>query len=176
MVFTADEAWRVYRTDEAVSIHESAWPAAAADEMEDKTDWDWIRELRDTVAPFIETVREAKMISANLEAEVRLFSPDKDLQAMLKKYAKHLPRVFVVSRVAVTSDGWEGEPVKVNWKSLGRETPLQAAVGHVGGKKCVRCWSYHETLGGDPEHPEICGRCTEALAGQDQESGKGEAR
>ncbi|HCM43162.1 MAG TPA: isoleucine--tRNA ligase, partial [Candidatus Omnitrophica bacterium] len=176
LVFTADEAWRVCRTDESASIHESSWPAASAMDFEDKTDWDWIRELRDAVTPFLETVREAKMISANLEAEVRLFSSDMDLQVLLKKYAKHLPRVFVVSRVEITSDGWEGDPVKINWKSLGRETPLQVAVAHAGGQKCVRCWSYHVTLGGNPDHPEICGRCADALAGLDLEPGKGETR
>ncbi len=176
LVFTADEAWRVYPTDESISVHESAWPAALATDTEDKTDWDWIRELRDVAAPFLEAVREAKMISANLEAELRLYSSDANLQAMLKKYAKYLPRVLVVSRVTVKSEGWEGEPVQVNWKSLGRETPLQVAVAHAGGSKCVRCWSYHEELGGNPEHPDICGRCSDALAGQDQEPGKGEER
>lgn len=176
LVFTADEAWRVYPVDGAVSVHESSWPSVSTDLPEDYADWDWVRELRDIVAPFLEAVREAKLISANLEAEVRLFSSDTDIQKMLKKYAKHLPRVMVVSRVSIASEAWSDDETSVTWKSLGREAKIQVAVAHAGGKKCVRCWSYHDTLGVDPEHPEICERCTDALYGRDTEKGKGEIR
>jgi len=31
------------------------------------------------------------------------------------------------------------------------------------GKKCIRCWNFYESLGSDPEHPEICARCTNVV-------------
>ena len=31
------------------------------------------------------------------------------------------------------------------------------------GKKCVRCWNFYDELGTDPEHPEICKRCTDVV-------------
>jgi isoleucyl-tRNA synthetase len=176
LVFTADEAWRVYPVDSVRSVHESPWPSVSADLTADSLNWDWVRELRDAVTPFIETVREAKMISANLEAEIRLFSSDADIQALLKKYSKQLPRVMVVSRVFVASESWGGDEASVTWKSLGREAKLQVAVTHAGGTKCVRCWSYHDTLGKNPDHPDICGRCADALTGADRGFGKDEAR
>ena len=84
LVFTADEAWRVRPADEAISVHDSSWPQShsrsvpSAQPQNDKsvvqsgeTDWDFICELRDAVAPFLEAQREAKMISANLEAQVK---------------------------------------------------------------------------------------------------------
>ena len=177
LVFTADEAWRVYPVDDCASVHESAWPSAASSQIETGADWDWVRELRDAITPFLETKREAKVISANLEAQVRLYSSDKDVQALLKKYAKELPRIFVVSRVDVVSGAWDqAESAKVSWKALGRETDLFVAVDHAGGKKCVRCWTYHEELGKNEEHPEICGRCTAALAGLDHQMSADESR
>ncbi len=177
LVFTADEAWRVLPVDQMQSVHESSWPSAATDKEPSDKDWDWIRELRDAAAPFLEAQREAKVISANLEAQVRLFSSDQEVQALIKKYAKELPRILVVSRVEIASDVWEGAgSAKVNWKCLGRETDLVISAAHAGGKKCVRCWTYHEELGENAEHPEICVRCTSALAGLDQKLGTGESR
>ena len=32
-------------------------------------------------------------------------------------------------------------------------------------QKCVRCWHYRADVGSDPEHPELCGRCVENVAG-----------
>jgi isoleucyl-tRNA synthetase len=31
--------------------------------------------------------------------------------------------------------------------------------------KCERCWHYRADVGADPEHPELCGRCTSNLFG-----------
>jgi len=31
------------------------------------------------------------------------------------------------------------------------------------GKKCVRCWNFFDKLGSDPEHPELCVRCTNVV-------------
>jgi isoleucyl-tRNA synthetase len=31
--------------------------------------------------------------------------------------------------------------------------------------KCVRCWHRREDVGQYPEHPELCGRCVENVAG-----------
>jgi isoleucyl-tRNA synthetase len=167
LVFTADEAWRVYPAGEGKSVHESSWPSAVLEgEEEVVADWDVIRELRNGITPFLEVLREAKAISANLEAQVKIFSPDPDLQALLKKYANDFARVFVVSRVLVANETWVGAGVaKVDFKNGGRIADLHVEIAHAGGKKCVRCWTYHEELGKSPEHPEICERCTEAIEG-----------
>ena len=33
---------------------------------------------------------------------------------------------------------------------------------HAHGETCPRCWNFRE-LGGDPAHPEVCGRCATVL-------------
>ncbi|MBI5546548.1 MAG: hypothetical protein HY901_21920, partial [Deltaproteobacteria bacterium] len=40
---------------------------------------------------------------------------------------------------------------------------LSVTVGAARGEKCVRCWTYAEDRGKDPGHPELCGRCAEAV-------------
>ncbi len=171
LVFTADEAWRVYPVDEVKSVHESSWPSAVTEQEGDMLEWDLIRELRNGVAPFLEAQREAKVISANLEATIKLFSPDADFQALLKKYAKELPRILVVSNVPITYDAWEGAGLtKIECKKWGRTVDLNVEVVHANGHKCVRCWTYHEELGKNPEHPEICSRCAEILEGLNSQS------
>jgi isoleucyl-tRNA synthetase len=32
--------------------------------------------------------------------------------------------------------------------------------------KCVRCWHHREDVGSHPEHPDLCGRCVENVAGE----------
>jgi isoleucyl-tRNA synthetase len=33
------------------------------------------------------------------------------------------------------------------------------------GQKCQRCWNYSGQVGHNPDYPDICERCTAALAG-----------
>jgi len=35
--------------------------------------------------------------------------------------------------------------------------------------KCVRCWHQREDVGQSTEHPELCGRCIENVAGDGEE-------
>jgi isoleucyl-tRNA synthetase len=32
-------------------------------------------------------------------------------------------------------------------------------------EKCIRCWHHREDVGSHPDHPQICGRCAENVAG-----------
>ncbi|MEN9236560.1 MAG: zinc finger domain-containing protein, partial [Gloeomargarita sp. GMQP_bins_25] len=60
--------------------------------------------------------------------------------------------LFLVSQVRVEP----GEPGQ-RW-----QVEMQPAAG----RKCQRCWNYSERVGQDPQHPELCERCVQALAGQ----------
>ena len=39
---------------------------------------------------------------------------------------------------------------------------ITAAVTVAEGEKCPRCWNIRE-LGGNPDHPDVCERCGDAL-------------
>ena len=35
--------------------------------------------------------------------------------------------------------------------------------------KCVRCWHHREDVGSNSEHPELCGRCIDNVAGDGEQ-------
>jgi len=35
--------------------------------------------------------------------------------------------------------------------------------------KCVRCWHHRDDVGSNDEHPELCGRCVENVAGNGEQ-------
>ena len=41
---------------------------------------------------------------------------------------------------------------------------LSVLVEKASGGKCMRCWCYSDTVGADPEHPDLCERCAKVLA------------
>jgi isoleucyl-tRNA synthetase len=42
---------------------------------------------------------------------------------------------------------------------------LGIGVMDAAGEKCDRCWNYSPHVGVSPEHPALCERCVEVLAG-----------
>jgi len=36
-------------------------------------------------------------------------------------------------------------------------------------EKCPRCWHHRSDVGSNAEHPELCGRCVENVAGEGEE-------
>jgi isoleucyl-tRNA synthetase len=64
--------------------------------------------------------------------------------------------VCIVSEVKVAEgagDGVPGENVE----------GLTVHVEPSSLPKCLRCWTRSETVGSDPEHPELCARCAAAI-------------
>jgi isoleucyl-tRNA synthetase len=48
--------------------------------------------------------------------------------------------------------GYDGEGIRVR-------------VEKSGDPRCERCWVHDPTTGADPNHPGVCRRCLDALAG-----------
>jgi len=44
-----------------------------------------------------------------------------------------------------------------------RLIPVSIEVSRAKGKKCERCWKYHEKTGDDPEHPSVCPTCADVI-------------
>ena len=61
-----------------------------------------------------------------------------------------LAELFIVSKVVL-------KPTD------GEETITVTRAEDHGMKKCVRCWKYYDHVGSDPEHPELCDRCTKVM-------------
>jgi isoleucyl-tRNA synthetase len=161
LVFTSEEVWKYWprRAGEPESVHMALFPSAeeferAFDETRAK-DWDRLLAVREEVLKTLEPLRAAKTISANLEARVTLKAAG-SLAAMLKKYEKHLPAVFIVSQVELVDRNGNGA------SPSGLEG-LEIEAGRALGAKCERCWNYSVHVGENAKYPAVCERCVTAL-------------
>ena len=158
--FTADEIWE--RIPEALkdeeSVHLSSWidliPEYKNDELAKK--WSKIQHLRKEVNKKLEAERQNGLIGHSLDARVLLKVDNADFD-FLKDYTEdEVSDLFIVSQTKFVND--ELEQSEISGISIGVIKAL--------GKKCERCWKYHEEVGNDPEHPDVCPRCAKVLASE----------
>jgi isoleucyl-tRNA synthetase len=160
LAFTSDEIWRSMPHDggvdkECVLFNEMPKPTGVDADAAFIAKWDRIHLIRDDVKKALEVARTNKVIGSSLDAKVELFASG-ELYGFLQSVEEELPAVLIVSQVKVSGEG-RGE-------FSGEGLPeLSVTVSHAEGEKCPRCWSYSSTVGSDPNHPEVCGRCAHAL-------------
>lgn len=112
--------------------------------------------VRGEVTKAIEPLRQSKALGHSLDARVTLFAAE-DIRDRLAGLESNLRDVFIVSQVFVSADPAPAGAVRT-------EIPgLAVSVEKAHGEKCARCWIYDENLGTDPDHPQICPRCTRVL-------------
>jgi isoleucyl-tRNA synthetase len=149
--FTAEEAWRVFQPgDETVFVHTyyRLPEVPGAQSLLEK--WRKLREIRSEVQKLLEGRRTAGEIGSSLQAEVEIAASGDKLE-LLKSVGDDLRFVFITSSAKVVpaaSDAGEGISTRSSTHA-----------------KCERCWHWRADVGTDPEHPGICGRCTQNLFG-----------
>jgi isoleucyl-tRNA synthetase len=145
--FTASEAWDDLPNPPEESVFLAGFPErprpADADALEAR--YARLFEVRAVVQKALEEARQAKQIGSGLEAMVKVHAEGETL-ALLESALAELPALFIVSKVLLAPG------------------PLAAVVVPAPGRKCPRCWVYAEDAGRDPAHPDLCGKCTAALA------------
>jgi isoleucyl-tRNA synthetase len=161
LAFTSEEVWKYLprASGDAESVHMALFPDAKGFEsaLDEKRaqNWERLLSVREEVLKALEPLRAAKTISANLEARVTL-SASGTLAALLRQYAAHLPAMFIVSQVELTSGNGDGGP------AAGVEG-LEVHAARAHGKKCERCWNYSTHVGESLQYPTLCERCLAAL-------------
>ncbi len=150
LAFTAEEAYAA--AGHPSSVHLELFPTAemGVSNMEDETHGWRLLDLRSRVNEKLEEARRAKKIGKSLEAHVVLAGFD---PATLNEPAETLAELFIVSQVQFQTGG-DAETITVS-----------RAEEH-GDGKCIRCWRYYppSELGTNPDHPELCARCSEAVS------------
>jgi isoleucyl-tRNA synthetase len=151
--FTAEEAWQVMRgsRDESVFFH--VWyrfpQVPDADAL--IAHWTEVRAARAEVLKALEELRVAGKIGSSLQAEVEVSASGRRFEE-LARLGDDLRFVLLTSEARATQ-ARDGEAQRV----------LAASSAH---RKCQRCWHYRADVGADPQHPELCGRCTANLFGR----------
>ena len=173
MSFTAEEIWRHIPGQRAESVFLSAWyelPSAGYTESElqrhmDAGFWERVITVRDAVSKELEKLRVGGAIGSSLDAEVDLYA-DGETAALLRLLEDELRFVLITSYARVHDVAARpDEAVESDIPGLQlwlRVTPSAHA-------KCVRCWHHREDVGENPEHPELCRRCVENVAGEGEQ-------
>ncbi len=150
LCFTAEEIWQCLphaQRDNADMVLFNDIPAPqdgwALDEATERQ-FERLMALRDEVNKALETARGAGQIGKSLEAEVAISCQPDDF-ALLTACEGLLKQLFIVSGVAVTQGAFG------------------IAVTPATGGKCIRCWMQSGEVGSQTDHPELCGRCADAV-------------
>ena len=150
--FTTDEAWQVLCDDpnESTMLHalEPLPPIADAAELTER--WQIIRQWRSRFSKEVEQARANRNLECpDVELHAELAVPDPDYEHLAALRPADLATVLIVSSVALARATDTGT-IKVSQAQL---------------EKCARCWRRDNGIG-TGEHPEICLRCEQALAGK----------
>jgi len=151
LAFTSEEAWGYYRP--GTSVHLELFPEADPQIQNDPAREKirlWL-DVRAKVSQGVEAATKQKLISNPLEACVRLSIPADEFSKLQSKQ-EELEEFLILSHLEmVQAKDWAVEVTK---------TPRG---------KCPRCWRHRDSIGSDANHPELCGRCAEAV-GQNTEA------
>jgi len=149
--FTAEEAWQVVKGGAEGSIFEEEWHEFPVLQLDSGVyeAWGSIRQLREFANKKIEELRAKGAVGSSLQAELEIKTSGPAYDA-LQRLGDDLRFVLITSSAKVTQQSGSGVIIDVR----------QSA--HT---KCERCWHYRADVGHDPQHPDLCGRCTSNLYG-----------
>ncbi len=155
--YTADEIWSYVPGDKPASVFEAGLPAVDGALVDDglAAKWERLLAARTAVTKALETARQQGAIGHSLDARVRLAGND-GLHPLLEEQRELLPALFIVSQVELAAD------LDAQYTSP-LAADIRVAIESARGAKCERCWNYREDVGGNAEHPGLCGRCATAV-------------
>jgi isoleucyl-tRNA synthetase len=156
--FTAEEAWALFDPKRFAADGETiftqtfyAMPLSKdADALMSK--WASVREARAFALKELETLRSAGSIGSSLQGEVNI-SASGAMFDILQSLGADLKFVTITSAATLSKHAEEG---------------IAVAVNPTANQKCDRCWHYSDDIGKNTEHPTICGRCIDNLAGKEE--------
>ena len=159
LCFTAEEAWLARYPQATGSVHLTQFPEIPAAWRNDTLagKWDRVRELRRVITGALEVARAEKLIGASLQADPVVYVHDPADRALLNSI--DLAEISITSDMELSADAPPAEAFTL---------PDVAGVGVIvqlaSGEKCGRCWRVLDEVGGHHDHPELCDRCTDAVA------------
>ena len=164
--FTADEIWG-YLPQTATARAEFVFTeefyeglfGLGENEKLDDAYWQQLIKVRSEVNRVLEIARNDKVIGGGLEAEVTVYAND-EYRSLLEQLGDELRFVLITSKAEVKA--LADKPADV---ASGELEGIAVSVARSNGEKCPRCWHYSDKIGVNPEHPTLCPRCVENVAG-----------
>ncbi|WP_455208169.1 isoleucine--tRNA ligase [Kaarinaea lacus] len=167
--FTADEIWQAIPGKRSASVFLEQWyefpQTTKANELDNQF-WQLVLEVREVVSKRLEELRVAGEIGSSLDAEVDLYCGS-ELYQQLAKLEDELRFALITSYARIHRETERGDQ-GIHYKlSTGDE--MWVSVQASAFSKCVRCWHHREDVGSNSEHPELCGRCIDNVAGDGEQ-------
>jgi len=161
--YTADEIWQYMPGERSESVFLATWYRGLVeldnDSALNREFWQKVMVVRAAVGKELEKSRAKGDIGSSLNAEIELYCNAEFFDA-LDRLSDELCFIFITSNAAVMTE------------SNAPEDAIQTEIEGVKLKvvvseqeKCVRCWHQRPDVGKTAEHPELCGRCVENVAG-----------
>ena len=159
--FTAEEIWAELPGERGDSVLLSTWYAFPDRKPTAGVDWDALLRVRQAVSKELERLRAAGDIGAPLDARVDLYC-SKPLRSVLAQLGDELRFVFITSDASVHEAAERPDSAVAGGTDA---EPFWLAVSPSSDAKCSRCWHRRDDVGSQPQHPELCSRCTNNVDG-----------
>ncbi len=161
--YTADEIWQYLPGQRSESVFLETWYQGLI-ELDDgsvlnREFWQKMMDVRAAVGKELEKNRAKGEIGSSLNAEIELYCNAEFLE-VLNHLSDELHFIFITSNATVKAEGNAPEDA-IQTEIDGIK--LKVVVSE--HEKCVRCWHQRPDVGKIAEHPELCGRCVENVAG-----------
>ena len=156
--FTAEEMWQHMPGSADSSIFLETWYENLAAGYSDQS-IEVARDINPHIRKQLEEMRRDKTIGSSLDSEIDIYCDDAS-HAALSELDDELRFVFITSAARVH---------KIKDKpsdALDISEYLSITVHKSTHEKCVRCWHHREDVAQNSDHPELCGRCVENVAGE----------
>jgi isoleucyl-tRNA synthetase len=153
LAFTTDEIWSFMGMKGSVHMEKyyRLDPKYNNPEVHDRVNK--VAEIKKDLLKSLENLRRDKVIKTSLEADIQIFVKDDSAKKIMSEMGDELRRFLQVAKVGLAGSDSGLTPYDCSSISSARSK----------GKKCIRCWNYYDKLGSDPDHPELCERCTAVI-------------
>jgi isoleucyl-tRNA synthetase len=158
LCFTAEEAWLSRYGDDAASVHLQLFPDVPSQWRDDKLAEKWrkIRNVRRVVTGALELERAGKRIGSSLEAAPVVYVSDLDLFDAIVD--ADLAEICITSAASLVEGEGPAEAFRLDDVRGVAVVPERAQ-----GRKCARSWKITESVGEDPQYPDVTPRDAQAL-------------
>jgi len=164
LAFTSEEIWKDLPGDREESVLMATWhKIPEPGDHVSAVQWGKVMRLRELVSKKLEVLRDAGDIGSSLDACVTVRANQEWFDG-LKGLGDELRFVLITSEASLELDTSMAAS-----DEEGGEPGLEILVVRSGHEKCTRCWHRREDVGSSVEHPEICGRCVENVAGEGEQ-------
>lgn len=161
--FTSEEIWQNIPENNSESVFLETWYKDWPKSPEVDTHfWQQLQAIRDEVNRALENARKEGKIGSALAAEITIYA-NSSVRELLGRLGDEARFVFITSKVELANFVDCPDDIFTN-----QDLEIGVAVVASTAEKCGRCWHRLDSVGTNPEHPELCNRCIANISGQDE--------